>query len=52
MHPSPVFEEAEEVRTRTEPRPVRDARGQPITRLGVRYDQIFALALATLVEGG
>ncbi len=32
----------------TERRPVLDAKGAPVMRLGVRHDQLFALALAAL----
>jgi len=32
-------------------RTVRDEKGEPVMRLGVRYDQIFAMALAVLFAG-
>jgi hypothetical protein len=36
---------------RFEERPLLDEEGKPVLRLGVRYDQVFAMALAALMSG-
>jgi hypothetical protein len=48
MHPVEVTEEVDETLTRSVLRPVLDAKGEPVMRLGVRYDQLFAMALAAM----
>jgi hypothetical protein len=48
LHPAPQIEEIDEVRIRTKQRAALDADGNPVMRLGVRYDQLFVLVLAVL----
>lgn len=50
LYPMPRFEEVDEAITRRVQKMVLDDRGEPVMRLGVRYDQLFAMALAALVD--
>ncbi len=48
LHAAPQIEEIDEVRIRTKQRVALNADGNPVMRLGVRYDQLFVLAVAVL----
>jgi hypothetical protein len=47
----PRFEEYDAIKLRPQERAKLGADGKPITRLGVRYEQLTLLAIAVLAEG-